>query len=253
MSNKSSVFRIQSMASIMHLEAYQMRPLFFPQYSFFFLTGGEALCDIDGKRILLGPGQLLLVPENKEMFVHYFKDCTGVCGIFSLDFLKDASYPVLRSSLPIVQSFWFDDAVFMGALFNRMVTAYDDKDKAFLRSAMDLILGQLRPGGHMAVVPERFLQMVFDSNQAPLSVSEYADKLNVTANYLNKTVKAHTHRTAIDWIEIARLNLAKKLLKDSSIPIVDVAIRSGLEDQSYFSRFFKKKTGLTPSQFRSEK
>ena len=105
----------------------------------------------------------------------------------------------------------------------------------------------------MAVVPERFLQMVFDSNQAPLSVSEYADKLNVTANYLNKTVKAHTHRTAIDWIEIARLNLAKKLLKDSSIPIVDVAIRSGLEDQSYFSRFFKKKTGLTPSQFRAEK
>lgn len=253
MSNKSSVFRIQSMASIMHLEAYQMRPLFFPQYSFFFLTGGEALCDIDGKRILLGPGQLLLVPENKEMFVHYFKDCTGVCGFFSLDFLKDASYPVLRSSLPIVQSFWFDDAVFMGALVNRMVTAYDDKDKAFLRSAMDLILGQLRPGGHMAVVPERFLQMVFDPNQAPLSVSEYADKLNVTANYLNKTVKAHTHRTAIDWIEIARLNLAKKLLKDSSIPIVDVAIRSGLEDQSYFSRFFKKKTGLTPSQFRAEK
>ena len=253
MSNKSSVFRIHSMASIMHLEAYQMRPLFFPQYSFCFLTGGEALCDIDGKRILLGPGQLLLVPENKEMFIHYFKDCTGVTGSFTLDFLKDASYPVLRSSQPIVQSFWFDDAVFMGALTKRMITAYEDKDKAFLQSAMDMILGQLRPGGHMAVVPEKYLQLVFDPNQAPLSVSDYADRLNVTANYLNKTVKAHTHRTAIDWIDIARLNLAKKLLKDPSIPIVDVAIRSGLEDQSYFSRFFKKKTGLTPSQFRSEK
>ena len=253
MSNKSSVFRIHSMASIMHLEAYQMRPLFFPQYSFSFLTGGEALFDIDGKRILLGPGQLLLVPENKEMFIHYFKDCTGVTGSFTLDFLKDASYPVLRSSQPIVQSFWFDDAVFMGALTKRMITAYEDKDKAFLQSAMDMILGQLRPGGHMAVVPEKFLQLVFDPNQAPLSVSDYADRLNVTANYLNKTVKAHTHRTAIDWIESARLNLAKKLLKDPSIPIVDVAIRSGLEDQSYFSRFFKKKTGLTPSKFRSEK
>ena len=253
MSNKTQHFRIQPMASIIHVEAYQMRPLFSPHYSFCFLTGGEVLCDIDEKRILLGPGQFLLVPENKEMFIHYFKDCTGVTGSFSMDFLKDASYPVLRSSLPIVQSFWFDDAVFMGALVKRMITADEDKDKAFLRSALDLILGQLRPGGHMAVVPERFLQMVFDPNQAPLSVSEYADKLNVTANYLNKTVKSHTHRTAIDWIEIARLNLAKKLLKDPSIPIVDVAIRSGLEDQSYFSRFFKKKTGLTPSQFRAEK
>ena len=253
MSNKSQHFRIQSMASIIHVEAYQMRPLFSPHFSYCFLTGGEILCDIDGKRILLGPGQFLLVPENKEMFIHYFKDCIGVTGSFSLDFLKDASYPVLRSSQPIVQSFWFDDAVFMGALSKRMVTAFEDKDKAFLRSAMDMILGQLRPGGHMAVVPEKFLQLVFEPNQAPLSVSEYAEKLNVTANYLNKTVKAHTHRTAIDWIEIARLNLAKKLLKDPSIPIVDVAIRSGLEDQSYFSRFFKKKTGLTPSQFRSEK
>jgi AraC-like DNA-binding protein len=253
MSNKTQHFRIQPMASIIHVEAYQMRPLFSPHYSFCFLTGGELLCDIDEKRILLGPGQFLLVPENKEMFIHYFKDCTGVTGSFSMDFLKDASYPVLRSSQPIVQSFWFDDAVFMGALTKRMVTAYEDKDRAFLQSALDMILGQLRPGGHMAVVPEKFLQLVFDPEKAPLSVSEYADMLQVTANYLNKTVKAHTHRTAIDWIEIARLNLAKKLLKDPSIPIVDVALRSGLEDQSYFSRFFKKKTGLTPSQFRSGK
>ena len=238
MANKAQFFRINPMESIMHVDAYQMRPLYSPHYSFCFLTGGEVLCDIDGKRILLGPGQFILVPENKEMFIHHFKDCKGVTGSFSLDFLKDASYAVLRSSLPIVQSFWFDDAVFMGALVNRMITAFSDKDRAFLQSAMDLILGQLRPGGHMAVVPERFLQLVFDPNQAPLSVSEYAERLNVTA---------------IDWIEIARLNLAKKLLKDPSIPIVDVAIRSGLEDQSYFSRFFKKKTGLTPSQFRSEK
>lgn len=253
MANKTQFFRINSMETISHVEAYQMHPLYVPRYSFSFLTGGEVLTDLDGKRILQGAGQFVLVPENKEMFIHYFKDCTGVTGSFTLDFLKDASYPVLRSSIPIVQSFWFDDAVFMGALTKRMITAYEDKDKAFLQSALDMILGQLRPGGHMAVVPERFLQLVFDPNQAPLSVSEYADKLNVTANYLNKTVKAHTHRTAIDWIEIARLNMAKKLLKDPSIPIVDVAIRSGLEDQSYFSRFFKKKTGLTPSQFRSEK
>ena len=34
---------------------------------------------------------------------------------------------------------------------------------------------------------------------------------------------------------------------------MEVAQRAGMEDQSYFSRFFKKKTGLTPSQFRSGK
>ncbi len=246
-------FRINPTESSGHAEAYQMRPFNVPYYSFSFITDGEVLTEVEGKRILLGPGQFILVPENKTMLIHHFKDCTGVDGCFGLDFLKDASYPILRTQEPVVQSFWFDDAVFIGALTKRMLTAYEDKDKAFLQSALDLILGQFRPGGHMAVVPEKFLQLVFDRNQVPLSVSEYADMLKVTANYLNKTVKAHTHRTAIDWIEIARLNLAKQMLRDPSIPIVEVAARSGLEDQSYFSRFFKKKTGLTPSQFRSQK
>ena len=47
--------------------------------------------------------------------------------------------------------------------------------------------------------------------------------------------------------------MAKQLLKDPSVPIVEVASRVGLDDQSYFSRFFKKKTGLTPSQYRNGK
>ena len=132
-----------------------------------------------------------------------------------------------------------------------MVVALEDKDMAFLKSGIDLIIGQLRPGGKIAVVPEKFLQLVFNRNQAPLTVSEYANMLNVTPNYLNKTVKNHTHRTAIDWIETARLNLAKQLLKDIRIPIVEVATRVGLADQSYFSRFFKKKTGMSPSQYRN--
>ena len=103
----------------------------------------------------------------------------------------------------------------------------------------------------MAAIPEKFMQMVFEKGNATLSVSDYANLLKVTPNYLNKTVKSHTHRTAIDWIEIARLNLAKQMLKDKNVSIADVARLSGLEDQSYFSRFFKKKTGMSPSQFRN--
>ncbi len=220
-------------------------------FAFSFLMEGEALVDVDGKNILLGPGHFLLVPEDKQITLHFFKNCVGFDGMFTIDYLKDASYQVLRSPVPIIQSFWFDDALFIGALLKRMCTAYEDKDRQFLQSGMDLILGQLRPGGKVAAVPEKFLQLVFSRDKAPLSVSEYAQMLEVTPNYLNKTVKIHTQRTAIDWIEIARLNLAKQLLRDRSLPIVEVAEKAGLDDQSYFSRFFKKKTGLTPSQYRN--
>ena len=133
-----------------------------------------------------------------------------------------------------------------------MLTAMEDKDYAFMQSAMDMILCQIRPSGKVAAIPEKFLQMVFEGRNAQFSVSEYAAQLNVTPNYLNKTVKQHTHRTAIDWIEIARINMAKMLLKDPTVPVGDIAGRVGVPDQSYFARFFKKKTGFTPSEFRNQ-
>ena len=233
-----------------HVE-YQYRNYKPGRISFSFLMEGEALVEIDGNNYLLTPGQLLLVPADKEIFVKHVSDARGYDGSFSLDFLKDASYPVLRSEQALMQSFWFDDAVFMGALFKRMLTAFQDKDKVFLQSGLDLILGQMRGGNKLAAIPEKFLQLVFERGKAPLAVADYAAQLGVTPNYLNKTVKGHTHRTAIDWIEIARLNLAKQYLRDRHIPIAEIAEKTGLVDQSYFSRFFKKQTGQTPSEFRN--
>lgn len=223
----------------------------FPFFTFAYLMEGEILVEVEGQNILIGPGQLLLVPENRHIIIRHFKGCVGFDGRFSLDSIKDASYAVLHIDKPLLQSFWFDDAVFMGALFRRMLTAYEDKDKVFLQSGIDMVLGQLRSADHVAAIPEKFLQMVFEHDKAPLNVSDYAAILKVTPNYLNKTVKSHTHRTAIDWIEIARLNLAKQFLRDRSLSIAEIAEKTGLVDQSYFSRFFKKKLGVTPSEYRN--
>jgi len=235
-----------------YTDVSQMEPYILPVFSFSFLLEGEVLTEVDGNNILSTAGQFLLVPENTPITIRHFKAAKGFDGYFSIDALKDASYSVLRSKGPIHQSFWFDDALFMGALLKRMVTAIQDKDKALVQSGLDLILSQLRPSGVGSAIEEQFLQLVFERGKAPATVSEYARMLNVSANYLNKTVKAHTHRTAIDWIEIARVNLSKTLLKDPQVPVSEVAARVGIDDQSYFARFFKKQTGMTPSEFRAK-
>jgi AraC-like DNA-binding protein len=244
----------QFLIKLYHVEGYKVyeHKNYKPgRISFSFLMEGEALLEVNGKNFLLNPGQMLLVPADQDIIIKHVSNAVGYDGSFSLDFLKDVSYPVLRNEEAMMQSFWFDDAVFMGALFKRMLTAYEDKDWAFLQSAIDMVLGQLRGTSRVAAIPERFLQLVFDRDKAPMNVADYANLLNVTPNYLNKTVKNHTHRTAIDWIEIARLNMAKQYLKDRSLSIAQIAEKTGLVDQSYFSRFFKKKTGLTPSEFRN--
>ena len=245
-----NLFRIK----LYHVEGYRVynQMNYKPgRIGYSFLMEGEALVEVEGKNYLMNPGQMLLVPGDKEIIVKHVSNAVGYDGSFTIDFLKDASYPVLHNQEALLQSFWFDDAVFMAALFKRMDAAFEDKDWAFLQSAMDLILGQLRGPSRVAVIPEKFLQMVFERDKAPMNVADYATLLGVTPNYLNKTVKNHTHRTAIDWIEIARLNMAKQYLKDRSLSIAQIAEKTGLVDQSYFSRFFKKKTGVTPTEFRN--
>lgn len=231
-------------------ESCRMRTVRSPQWVFFYLTEGEVLVEVHHRNILVGAGQLLLVPEELPVTLRHAAACQGFEGSFRLDQLKDSSYGILRSALPIQQSFWFDDAVFLGQLLRRLCIAREDGDESFLRSGLDLVLSQIRPQKNAAAIPDTFLQLVFDREHLSLSVSDYAAQLGVSPNYLNKTVKQHTRRTAIDWIELARLEAAREWLKDPAIPISEVAARTGFEDPSYFARFFKKKTGTPPSRFR---
>ena len=56
----------------------------------------------------------------------------------------------------------------------------------------------------------------------------------------------------MDWVEFSRVNWAKSLLKDSDLSIGEVSVAIGVDDPSYFTRFFRKSTGITPSQFRKQ-
>ena len=92
--------------------------------------------------------------------------------------------------------------------------------------------------------------MLFDRSQVLGSVSGYAERLGISPSYLNKLVRTQTRHSAMDWVEISRVNWAKSLLKDSDLSIGEVSIAIGVDDPSYFTRFFRKSTGMTPSEFR---
>ena len=84
------------------------------------------------------------------------------------------------------------------------------------------------------------------------SISYYADKIGISGNYLSRLVKNATGRSVGAWVDIARIQRAKRLLSETRLSVIDVASAVGLEDQSYFSRFFRKETGVTPSAFRKK-
>ena len=81
-------------------------------------------------------------------------------------------------------------------------------------------------------------------------VSDYADEMAVTSDYLNKTVKNLTGKSAKDHIQSKLITEAKRSLLSSDISNKELAYALGFEESAHFNNFFKKITGNTPSQFR---
>jgi len=81
-------------------------------------------------------------------------------------------------------------------------------------------------------------------------VSDYADEMAVTSDYLNKTVKNLTGKSAKDHIQSKLITEAKRSLLFSDITNKELSYALGFEESAHFNNFFKKITGQTPSEFR---
>ena len=83
------------------------------------------------------------------------------------------------------------------------------------------------------------------------AVQHYASLLNISPDYLSKSVKKHLGVAAGDYILTKLLLEAKRLLVFTSLSSKEIAYTLHLEDPSYFGRLFKRKTGLTPNEYRA--
>lgn len=82
-------------------------------------------------------------------------------------------------------------------------------------------------------------------------VSDYAGMLSVTADYLNKTVKNITGKSAKDHIQSKLITEAKRALLFSNLSNKELSYELGFDESAHFNNFFKKITGQTPSEFRT--
>lgn len=83
------------------------------------------------------------------------------------------------------------------------------------------------------------------------SAKEYAERLAVHANHLNKVLKENTGQTTTQIISSRIMQEAKILLKHTDWTISEVAYSLGFEEVAHFSNFFKKQTRVAPLSFRS--
>ncbi|ADF51090.1 transcriptional regulatory protein, AraC-type [Zunongwangia profunda SM-A87] len=97
----------------------------------------------------------------------------------------------------------------------------------------------------------KFSKLVAQNLGKNLSVAHYAAQLHITVDKLNHICKQHYAQSPKTIILEKKITEAKRLLYFTDLSVKEIAFRLGFEDSSYFSRIFKQKTSLSPTQFKS--
>ena len=84
------------------------------------------------------------------------------------------------------------------------------------------------------------------------SIEKLAEKMLVSQRYLSDTLKKETGKTTTEHLQLYLINIAKNSLLNPNKSISEIAYELGFEYPQYFSRLFKKKEGLSPSEYREK-
>ncbi len=100
------------------------------------------------------------------------------------------------------------------------------------------------------------LEKCFDSGQLKEngipSIEQIAEHLSVSQRYLSDTLKKETGKTSTEHLQLYLIDEAKNILLDPQKTVSEVAYELGFEYPPYFSRLFKKKEGISPTEYREK-
>lgn len=243
------------------------------------LIRGKSIAEYADKVIAIEKNALLFAtPKVPYNWVPQTLDQKGFFCIFTDEFLVQSKSGAVLDELPIFRPGGYpvfqitdQEADEIVLLFKKMeqeiASAYLYKYDLIRNYLMELIhYGQkLQPlttynntHNASARVSSLFIELLerqfpIASTQQKLSLrtaKDYADRLSVHSNHLNKVLKESTGKTTTEHIAGRLVQEAKILLRQTDWNISEIAYSLGFEQLSHFSSFFKKQTSLSPAQIR---
>ncbi len=154
--------------------------------------------------------------------------------------LTDKDYSNLNKLLETLEKFKADQNIATGILFSIL----EFIDLIYIENSTNHLLSRNEE------ITRKFRDLLTKNYRTQKSVSFYADNLNLSSKHLSEVLKGTVGKTVKQSIEELILIESQSLLKQTSMEIKEITYWLGFEDASYFTKFFKKKTGLTPSNYR---
>ncbi len=196
--------------------------------------------DLQMTGMMLSPGLVRTVLGDRRLQV--LENPTGVTFVEHSEQETQMVRQMLDTLWGVLQTYGFQYTVVHPAL--RMCFEY--LDLLFLRGQQDIPPASRH--GHNVFL--RFLALVNKHCQREHSINFYAAELFITPRYLSSLVKQQSGVTAKEWIDKAIVTQAKVLLKSTDLQAAQIAARLNFNNASFFSKFFKRLTGMTPQEYR---
>jgi len=151
------------------------------------------------------------------------------------------------------------------ALVKRLHSLLDNKDNPYMKESLVYEMGAFLFGDlykcyepyknevatNQGRMSAQFLALVQQNYKKERFLDFYASKLDITSKHLSRTIKRQTGFTAVEWIERFVILEAKVLLKSTNLNIQQIADELNFPSQSFFGKYFKKYTGMSPKEFRN--
>ena len=211
---------------------------------------GDKKYVFEGENVLYtGKNDIIFIPEHSNYIV--YTDTPGDC--YAINFKIDGNdnfEPFVLNMRDIVT----DKFKFAEKVFRLKKDGYEMQCKSYLYSIICSMLGEYKRE-YIPKSTENIIEPALDfihKNYSSQNISiEYLAKLcGISTTYLRNIFLKCKNMTPIKYINNLKLARAEELILTELYTIDKVAELSGFDDASYFCRYFKKTTGVTPSEYR---
>ncbi|CAA9201850.1 HTH-type transcriptional activator RhaS [Flavobacterium bizetiae] len=237
-------------------------------YMVFFVEKGSGVHNVDFTQYIVNDYQVYFIRAGQVHNWSLDVDTSGFQLMLAADvitiFSNLGSFPFFEQSVPSCLSLdkkQFEEFKIHLHEIELVLSDNDVLTKEILLLRLHLMLKLLQkeylnqfPEHDSSTKPEKIIKgfntLIDDHFNEESSVNFYADKLNITANYLNILSQKYLKMPASDVIKQRTILEAKRLLTSTDLSIKEIGYQLGFNDNTYFSKVFKKYTGKTPGDFK---